>query len=133
LKGSTSNGNDFENILGVLREYTANKASLTDPNVIREIHRKLVPEAVGRVRDAGAPTKYGSSPTGFALLEQHLKNLDPSHPHFDKQVLGAVVGFQGFGDGNGRTASALYSISQLRENRFTAMPPHVFRELNGIF
>lgn len=133
LNGSTSNGNDFENILGVLRDYTTNKASLTDPNVIREIHRKLVPEAVGRVRDAGAPTKYGSSPTGFALLEQHLKNMDPSHPHFDKQVLGAVVGFQGFGDGNGRTASALYSISQLRDNRFTAMPPHVFRELNGIF
>lgn len=133
LNGSTSSGNDFDNVLGVLREYTANKASLTDPNVIREIHRKLVPEAVGRVRDAGAPTKYGSSPTGFALLEQHLKNLNPSHPHFDKQVLGAVVGFQGFGDGNGRTASALYSISQLRDNRFTAMPPHVFRELNGIF
>ena len=133
LKGSTSNGNDFENILGVLREYIANKASLTDPNVIRDIHRKLVPEAVDKVRDAGAPTQYGSSPTGFALLEQHLKNLDPSHPHFDKQVLGAVVGFQGFGDGNGRTASALYSISQLRNNQFTAMPPHVFRELNGIF
>lgn len=133
LKGSTSNGNDFDNVLGVLRDYTANKVSLTDPSVIRDIHRKLVPEAVGRVRDAGAPTKYGSSPTGFALLEQHLKNLNPSHPHFDKQVLGAVVGFQGFGDGNGRTASALYSISQLRDNRFTAMPPHVFRELNGIF
>ncbi|MHB2247490.1 hypothetical protein ACX64O_11510 [Pseudomonas fitomaticsae] len=133
LKGSTSNGNDFDNVLGVLRDYTANKVSLTDPNVIRDIHRKLVPEAVGRVRDAGAPTKYGSSPTGFALLEQHLKKLDPSHPHFDKQVLGAVVGFQGFGDGNGRTASALYSISQLRNNQFTAMPPHVFRELNGIF
>jgi hypothetical protein len=133
LKGSTANGNDFENILGVLREFTANKASLTDPSVIRDIHRKLVPEAVDKVRDAGAPTQYGSSPTGFALLEQHLKNLDPSHPHFDKQVLGAVVGFQGFGDGNGRTASALYSISQLRNNQFTAMPPHVFRELNGIF
>ncbi|MDD0968337.1 MULTISPECIES: hypothetical protein [Pseudomonas] len=133
LKGSTSNGNDFDNVLGVLRDYTANKASLTDPNVIRDIHRKLVPEAVDKVRDAGAPTKYGSSPTGFALLEQHLKHLDPSHPHFDKQVLGAVVGFQGFGDGNGRTASALYSISQLRNKQFTAMPPHVFRELNGIF
>lgn len=133
LKGSSSSGNDFDNVLGVLREYSSNTASLTDPNVIREIHRRLVPEAVGKVRDAGAPTKYGSSPTGFALLEQHLKNLDPSHPHFDKQVLGAVVGFQGFGDGNGRTASALYSISQLRNNRFTAMPPHVFRELNGIF
>ncbi|WJK12129.1 hypothetical protein [Pseudomonas fluorescens] len=133
LNGSSSSGNDFDNVLGVLRDYTANKAPLNDPNVIREIHRKLVPDAVGRVRDAGAPTKYGSSPTGFALLEQHLKNLDPSHPHFDKQVLGAVVGFQGFGDGNGRTASALYSISQLRDNRFTAMPPHIFRELNGIF
>lgn len=133
LNGSTSSGNDFDNILGVLREYTSNKASLTDPNVIREIHRKLVPDAVGRVRDAGAPTKYGSSPTGFALLEQHLKHLDVNHQHFDKHLLAAVVGFQGFGDGNGRTASALYSISQLRNNRFTPMPPHVFRELNGIF
>lgn len=133
LKGSTSNGNDFDNILGVLREFTSNNASLADPAVIREIHRRLVPEAVGRVRDAGSPTKYGSSPTGFSLLEQHLKTLDPSHPHFDKHLLAAVVGYQGFGDGNGRTASALYSISQLRGNGFNAMPPHVFALLNGIF
>ncbi|MFW9078881.1 hypothetical protein ACOI9X_06310 [Pseudomonas sp. P2757] len=133
LKGSTSDGNDFENILGVLREFTSNNAPLADPTVIREIHRRLVPEAVGRVRDAGSPTKYGSSPTGFSLLEQHLKTLDASHPHFDKHLLAAVVGFQGFGDGNGRTASALYSIIQLRRNGFNALPPHVFASLNGIF
>ncbi|MFW9078882.1 hypothetical protein ACOI9X_06315 [Pseudomonas sp. P2757] len=133
LNGSTSNGNNFDNVVNVLREYTANKASLTDPAVIRDIHRHLVPQAVGRVRDAGAPTKYGSSPTGFALLEEHLQALNASHEHFDKHVLAAVVGFQGFGDGNGRTASALYAISQLRRDQFKAMPPHVFRELNGIF
>lgn len=133
LNGSTSNGNNFDNVVNVLREYTANKASLTDPTVIRDIHRQLVPLAADKVRDAGAPTKYGSSPTGFALLEEHLKVLNASHEHFDKHVLAAVVGFQGFGDGNGRTASALYSISQLRRDQFKAMPPHVFRELNGIF
>ncbi|UQS17477.1 hypothetical protein [Pseudomonas sp. HS6] len=133
LNGSSSSGNDFNNITSLLREYAGNGASLIDPGVIKEIHRRLVPEAVGRVRDAGLSTKYGSSPTGFSLLEQHLQKLDLTHPHLDKQLLAAVVGFQGFGDGNGRTASALYAIIQLRENRFTAMPPHVFSVLNGIF
>lgn len=132
LNGSSSN-NDFSNILAVLREYTGNKASLTDPAVITEIHRRLVPDAAGKIRDITNEAKYGSSITGFSLLDEHLKLLDATHPHFDKHLLAAVVGFQGFGDGNGRAASALYSISQLRAGGFTAMPPHVFRELNGIF
>jgi hypothetical protein len=132
LNGSSSK-NDFDNIVVILREYAGNNASLIDPTVIKKIHSRLVPDVVGRVRDAGAPTKHGSSITGFALLEQHLKTLDTAHQHFDKHLLAAVVGFQGFGDGNGRTASALYSISQLRGDRFTPMPPHVFSLLNGIF
>ncbi|MCF4994683.1 hypothetical protein GIW70_13375 [Pseudomonas syringae] len=131
---SDATAKDFDNIVALLSEYASNSASLTDPAVIREIRRRLVPsDIVDRIRDAGGEGKHGSSITGFALLEQHLKILDINHPHFDKHILAAIVGFQGFGDGNGRTASALYSISQLRGNRFTPMPKHVFRELNGIF
>jgi hypothetical protein len=133
LNGSSSKGNDFDNILAVLREYTGNNKSLTDPAVITEVHRRLVPSASGVIRNAGAPTQYGSSVTGFALLEQHLKTLDTTHQHFDKHLLAAIVGFQGFGDGNGRTASAMYAISQLRNNSFTPMTPAAFRVLNGIF
>lgn len=132
VNGSTSD-NDFDNIVMLLREYAGNNQSLTDPAVIRAVHRRLVPHLAGKVRGGGTEAKYGSSITGFALLEDHLKLLDTRHAHFDKHLLAAVVGFQGFGDGNGRTASALYAISQLRADRFTPMPPHVFRELNGIF
>jgi hypothetical protein len=133
LNGSSSKENDFDNILAVLREYTGNNKSLTDPAVITEVHRRLVPSASGVIRDAGAETLYGSSVTGFALLEQHLKTLDTTHQHFDKHLLAAIVGFQGFGDGNGRTASAMYAISQLRNDSFTPMTPAAFRVLNGIF
>lgn len=133
LNGSSSKGNDFDNILAVLREYTGNSKSLTDPAVITEVHRRLVPSASGVIRDAGSDGKYGSSVTGFALLGQHLKTLDTTHQHFDKHLLAAIVGFQGFGDGNGRTASAMYAISQLRNNNFTPMTPQAFRVLNGIF
>ena len=132
LKGSTSAGNDFENILAVLREFTNNKKSLLDSRVIKEIHARLVPELAGSARQAGAPTKYGSSATGFALLDQHLKTLDAAHQHFDKHLLAAIAGFQGFGDGNGRTASAVYAISQLRNNQFKPMPKHVFLLLSDL-
>jgi hypothetical protein len=132
LNGSTSSGNDFDNVVGLLREYAGNQKSLVDPSVIKEIHRRLVPDLADSVREAGAPTRYGSSITGFALMEQHLRTLDIAHPHFDKHLLATVVGFQGFGDGNGRTASALFSISQLREGRFQPVPKHVFNLLSGM-
>jgi hypothetical protein len=132
LDGSTSSGNDFDNVVGLLREYAGNQKSLVDPSVIKEIHRRLVPDLADSVREAGAPTRYGSSITGFALMEQHLRTLDIAHPHFDKHLLATVVGFQGFGDGNGRTASALFSISQLREGRFQPVPKHVFNLLSGM-
>ena len=132
LQGSTSAGNDFENIVAVLREYTNNKKSLLDPLLIQEIHARLVPDLAGSIRQAGAPTKYGSSTTGFALLEQHLKTLDATHQHVDKHLLAAIAGFQGFGDGNGRTASAVYAISQLRNQQFTPMPKQVFLLLSDL-
>jgi hypothetical protein len=132
LKGSTSDGNDFENIVALLREYAGNNKSLTDSAVIKEIHSRLVPQLAGSVRNAGAPSKYGGSISGFALMDQHLKTLDAAHEHFDKHLLAAIAGFQGFGDGNGRTASAAYAISQLRGDRFTPMPKHVFLSLSDL-
>ncbi|MGF6209035.1 hypothetical protein [Pseudomonas frederiksbergensis] len=131
LNGSTSN-NDFDAIVSVLREYASSNKSLTDPGVIKELHSRLVPDLAGSIREAGAPTKYGSSITGFALMEQHLKTLNSAHPHFDKHLLATVVGFQGFGDGNGRTASALFAISQLRTGQFKPMPKEVFNLLSGM-
>ncbi|KAE9642764.1 hypothetical protein [Pseudomonas sp. PB106] len=132
LNGSTSSGNDFDKIVGLLREYAGNKTSLLDPAVIKQVNSRLVPDLAGVVREAGAPTKYGSSITGFALMEQHLKKLDVAHPNFDKHLLATIVGFQGFGDGNGRTASALFAISQLRKGRFEPVPKHVFNLLSGM-
>ncbi|MFJ2283986.1 hypothetical protein ACIOUG_23035 [Pseudomonas sp. NPDC087803] len=131
VNGSSSR-NELEHLVAILREYTQNNRSLKDAAVVLEIHDRLVPQLAGRVRQAGGPSKYGGSISGFALLEQHLKTLDASHEHFHKHLLAAIAGFQGFGDGNGRTASAVYAISQLRNNRFTAMPQHVFMSLSDL-
>jgi hypothetical protein len=91
-----------------------------------------VPQLAESVREVGQPTKYGGSISGYASLEQHLKTLDAAHEHVDKHLLAAIAGFQGFGDGNGRTASAVYAISQLRNNRFVPMPKHVFMSLSDL-
>ncbi|TWD51979.1 hypothetical protein [Pseudomonas sp. SJZ131] len=132
VNGATSQASDFDNFVTVLREYAGNKHSLTDPAVITQIHKRVAPEDVGRFRGVGFETKYGSSIAGYALMEQHLKILEATHQHFDKQLLAAVIGFQAFGDGNGRTASALYAISQLRAGRFIPLPRDVVDSLSGI-
>ncbi|MGF6129198.1 hypothetical protein QF019_004426 [Pseudomonas frederiksbergensis] len=132
VNGATSQTNDFDHFVAVLREYAGNSKSLTDPSVITEVHSKLIFTDVDRVRGVGLESKYGSSVAGFALLEQHLKNLDIAHQHIDKHLLASVIGFQAFGDGNGRTASALYAISQLRSGRFTPLPREVVDLLSGI-
>lgn len=130
--GAFSQTNDLDNFVAVLREYAGNRESLTDPSIITEIHRKLVTTNPDRVRGVGAESKYGSNIAGFALMEQHLKKLDTAHQHFDKHLLATVIGLQAFGDGNGRTASALYAISQLRSGRFTPLPREVVDLLSGI-
>lgn len=131
VKGSSSD-NELEHIVAILREYTNNNKSLTEANVVKEIHARLVPQLAESVREVGQPTKYGGSISGYASLEQHLKTLDAAHEHVDKHLLAAIAGFQGFGDGNGRTASAVYAISQLRNNRFVPMPKHVFISLSDL-
>jgi hypothetical protein len=132
VKGATSQSNDLEHFVGILREYAGNKKSLTDAATIMQIHDRLAPYLAGAVRQPGQTTKFGASITGFGLLERHLKTLDAAHEHFDKHLLSAIAAFQGFGDGNGRTASALYAIAQLRQGKFQALPKHVYLRLSDL-
>jgi hypothetical protein len=132
VNGASSQANDVDNFVSVLREYAGNSKSLTDPDIITQIHDLLAPAVAGKVRDAGQATKYTGSIAGYALMEQHLKTLDITHQYIDKHLLATVIGFQAFGDGNGRTASALYAISQLRGGRFTPLPREVVDLLSGI-
>lgn len=132
VHASTSKGNNLDDIVAVLREYASNGKSLTDPAVIKALHARVAPASadIVRVRFDGQP--YASSISGFAAMKEHLKVLDATHEHFGKQLFGAVAGFHGLGDGNGRTARALYAISQLRANRFNATAPQVDKLLHGL-
>lgn len=132
VNGSTSPGNDIDSIIRVLREYAGSKKSLTDPAVIKEVHSRIAPATSDIVRIGVNDKKYASNISGFAAMEQHLKTLNSSHEHFDKQLLATVVGFHGLGDGNGRTGRALYAISQLRNNRFTPLTKQEFSLLHGL-
>ncbi|KAA0995209.1 hypothetical protein FQ192_09130 [Pseudomonas sp. ANT_J12] len=124
--------NDVDQFTAILREYAGNNKLLTDPTVITELNSRLAPSPAGQVRQAGQDGKYGGSITGFALLEQHLKTLDTAHQHIDKHLLASVIGFQSFADGNGRTASALYAITQLRSGQFTPLTRQAVDALSGI-
>jgi len=132
VHASTSSGNNLESIVAILREYAGNGRSLTDPVLIKALHAQVAPASAGIVRVRFDGQAYASSISGFAALQQHLKRLDAGHEHFGKHLLGAVAGFHGLGDGNGRTARALYAISELRANRFVATPPHVDKLLHGL-
>lgn len=132
VNGSTSPGNDVESIVQVLRDYAGNNKPLTDPAVIKEVHARIAPATSDVVRIGVNDKKYASNISGFAAMEQHLKTLDTGHEYFDKHLLATVVGFHGLGDGNGRTGRALYAISQLRNNRFTALTKNEFSLLHGL-
>ncbi|WP_019579338.1 hypothetical protein [Pseudomonas mandelii] len=132
VNGSTSPGNDLDSIVSVLREYAGNQKTLTDPTVIKQLHARIAPATSDVVRVGVNDKKYASNISGFAAMEQHLKTLNSSHEHFDKQLLATVVGFHGLGDGNGRTGRALYAISQLRNNRFTPLTKQEFSLLHGL-
>ncbi|EJM17775.1 hypothetical protein PMI21_02484 [Pseudomonas sp. GM18] len=132
MNGSTSKGNNVDDMVAVLREYAGNKKSLTDPAVIKEVHRRMAPASANVVRVRNDGQIYPSNISGFAAMEQHLKTLNTGHEHFDKHLLATVVGFHGLGDGNGRTGRALYAISQLRNNRFTPLTKNEFSLLHGL-
>ncbi|MFJ2709548.1 hypothetical protein ACIOZM_01510 [Pseudomonas sp. NPDC087346] len=132
VHASNSPGNDLDSIVTILREYAASNKSLTDPNVIRQLHVSIAPATSDIVRVGVSDKKYASSISGFAVMQDHLKTLDTAHEHFSKQLLGAVVGFHGFGDGNGRTGRALYAISEIRNNRFNPLSKEALSALHGL-
>jgi hypothetical protein len=131
LKASSSR-NEVDNIRTLLREFSGNGKSLTDPAVYKELHRRLVPEATDALRSPTAQARYPSNVSGAAMLEKHLAALDSTHEHFGKQMLGAFLGYHSFVDGNGRTARAIYAITELRANRFNALPLPVENALSGL-
>lgn len=131
LKASNSR-NDADTISALLREFSRNGRSLTDPAVYQALHRRLVPEATNTLRSPTAEARYPSNVSGAAMLEKHLATLDPTHEHFGKQMLGSFLGYHSFVDGNGRTARAMYAITELRANRFNALPISAETALSGL-
>ncbi|PAW51317.1 hypothetical protein CKQ80_25745 [Pseudomonas moraviensis] len=132
VHASNSQGNDLASIVAVLREYANSNKALTDPDVIRQLHVSIAPATSDVVRVGVNDKKYASSISGFAVMQEHLKKLGTAHEHFSKQLLGTVVGFHGFGDGNGRTGRALYAISEIRKNRFNPLSKEAFSALHGL-
>lgn len=132
VHASNSPGNDLDSIVAILREYANSNKTLTDPDVIRQLHVSIAPATSEIVRVGVSDKKYASSISGFAVMQDHLKKLDTAHDHFSKQLLGTVVGFHGFGDGNGRTGRALYAISEIRKNRFNPLSKEAFSALHGL-
>ncbi|WP_139831478.1 MULTISPECIES: hypothetical protein [unclassified Pseudomonas] len=131
LNASSSKGNEFATLKALLLEYSGNGLALSDPAVVRELHKRLVP-TVPALRTPKPETGYPSSISGSIMLDRHLPRLDAGHEHFGKQLYGAVTGFHAFTDGNGRTARALYAIHELRANRFSPLAPASEGALSGL-
>ncbi len=133
LKASTSGGNEWSNFTALLKEYTHNGKDLTDSQVLKELHHRLVPNIERDYR--GPAISGGSLPSsigGAAMLAQHLETLDKEVPQIGKQLFAAVVGFHGFTDGNGRMGRLLYALTELRADQFTPLSVKAENALHGI-
>lgn len=129
---ASSSKNDLETLKTLLREYTASSDSLNDPSVLRQIHKKAIPAPEKTYRSPTGLAKYPASVSGAHLLDKHLVKLDTSSEHFNKQLLGALLGYHSFADGNGRAARTVYAISELRKGRFTALSVPTENALSGL-
>ncbi|OWO80124.1 effector protein [Photorhabdus luminescens] len=133
LKASTSGGNEWSNFTALLKEYTHNGKDLTDSQVLKELHHRLVPNIERDYR--GPAISGGSLPSsigGAAMLTHHLETLDKEDSQIGKQLFAAVVGFHGFTDGNGRMGRLLYALTELRAGQFTPLSVKTENALHGI-
>ncbi|CAQ84662.1 MULTISPECIES: VopS family T3SS effector adenosine monophosphate-protein transferase [Photorhabdus] len=133
LKASTSGGNEWSNFTALLKEYTHNGKDLTDSQVLKELHHRLVPNIERDYR--GPAISGGSLPSsigGAAMLARHLETLDKQDPQIGKQLFAAVVGFHGFTDGNGRMGRLLYALTELRASQFSPLSVKTENALHGI-
>lgn len=131
LKTSNSQ-NEADTIRQVLKEYSANNKPLTDPAVYKALHRRIAPNAIDAYRSPRMEVRYPSNISGAALLEKHLASLDPAHEDLAKHLFGSFLGYHAFSDGNGRTARAVYAITELRKGRFTALDRAAEDALSGL-
>ncbi|WP_199065699.1 hypothetical protein [Chitinimonas sp. BJB300] len=133
LKASNSS-NERDNFIALLREYTSNGKDLTNISVLKELHQRLVPDLGGR--EYRGPSIAGgalpSSITGVAMLEQHLEKLNQDDPQLGKQLLGAVIGYHGFIDGNGWMGRVLYALTELRAGQFAPLAVPTEKALHGL-
>ncbi|HEX4549569.1 hypothetical protein [Pseudomonas sp.] len=129
---ASSSRNERGTIKELLLEYAANGKVLNDPAVYSQLHRALVPDVVDHLRSPTAQARYPSNVSGAAALQKHVASLDPLHEYFGKQMLGAMLGYHSYVDGNGRTARAVYAITELRKGRFIAPSVSAENALSGL-
>jgi hypothetical protein len=129
---ASSSRNERVTLKELLLEYAANGKVLNDPAVYSQLHRSLVPDVVDHLRSPTAQARYPSNVSGAAALEKHVASLDPLHEYFGKQMLGAMLGYHSYVDGNGRTARAVYAITELRKGRFIAPSVSAENALSGL-
>jgi hypothetical protein len=129
---ASSSRNDADRVKDLLLEFSRNNKPLNDPAVYAELHKRIAPKDAGGLRSPTGEARYPSNVSGAALLEQHAKALDPAGEHFSRQMLGAMLGYHSFVDGNGRTARAVYAIAELRKNRFHPLGKAAEDALSGL-
>ncbi|WP_085667813.1 MULTISPECIES: hypothetical protein [unclassified Pseudomonas] len=129
---ASSSRNDVDRVKDLLLEFSRNNKPLNDPAVYAELHKRIAPKDAGGLRSPTGEARYPSNVSGAALLEQHAKALDPAGEHFSRQMLGAMLGYHSFVDGNGRTARAVYAIAELRKNRFHPLGKAAEDALSGL-
>ena len=136
LKASSSKGNERNNFIQLLKQYSEGDQDLTNIDVLNDLHLKLVPDLT---EDYRGPSLQGgnlpSSVGGMTLLESHLNKLksnDTKDSELGKLLLAGVIGYHGFTDGNGRMARTLYAICELRQGKFEALTPKSEELLHGL-
>ncbi|MHC8381669.1 hypothetical protein [Pseudomonas sp. LB3P14] len=132
ILNASSSRNELDSVKNLLLEYSANSKRLNDPLIYAELHRRIAPRDAGGLRSPTGEARYPSNVSGAALLEKHATALDPANEHFAKQMLGAMLGYHSFVDGNGRTARAVYAIAELRKGRFNALGKASEDALSGL-
>lgn len=132
ILNASNSENETNTIRTLLLEYAASNKPLTDPTIYNELHRRVAPNAFDKYRSPRPDVRYPSNISGTAMLEHHMAKMDPAHEHFGKHLFGSFLGYHAFSDGNGRTARAIYAITELRKGRFSALDRPTENALSGL-
>lgn len=132
ILNASNSENETNAIRTLLLEYAGSNKPLTDPAIYNELHRRVAPNALDQYRSPRPDVRYPSNISGTAMLEHHMAKMDPAHEHFGKHLFGSFLGYHAYSDGNGRTARAIYAITELRKGRFNALDRPTENALSGL-